>query len=152
MIYGISGATLDPALPGAGFFNRICSGANVPPKLLYAIAQRETLSSMSLEAACLCVSDDNGHGVMQLTSSWPETWSDLSANLSFAITEFVQPALRYWHGLERESGDRLVKLVAATYNEGLSAAVKYHLAGNVDAGTTNDYGEGVLANYLALCR
>jgi hypothetical protein len=95
------------------------------------------------------VSPDGGHGLFQLTSSFPDQWQEPLVNAVYAISEFLGPAASYWvlHG---ESGQRLVKLVAATFNEGLAAAIKYHAEGNVDIGTTNDYGAVVLGIYNSL--
>jgi hypothetical protein len=87
---------------------------------------------------------------MQPTSSWPDDWANPTANVAYAITEFILPAIHYWHGLQRFSGDTLVLLVSATYNEGLVAAQKYHARGDVDAGTSDEYGHAVLGFYKSL--
>ena len=87
---------------------------------------------------------------MQLTSSWPEDWDSPLANITYAVRDFLNPAVQYWHGLQGYAGPALIKLVAATYNEGLGAAIRYHDSGNVDLGTTNEYGAGVLAIYSNL--
>jgi hypothetical protein len=151
VVYGISGATVPTDFPYAAIFNRLGQiFPTFPPMLLASIAWRETLSVMPPEAAATCVSGDNGHGVCQLTTSWPDSWQDPETNIRYAWVEYVQPAIRYWHGLMGYAGEPLVKLVAATYNEGLAAAITYHNEGNVDAGTTNDYGNGVLQIYQSL--
>ena len=153
MIYGISGAPIPPALPYAAAVTAACLHENMPPCLLYAIAWRESISGEvngQWPDAATVVSSDNGHGLCQLTSSWPDDWADPVANVNYAIEEFVLSAIRYWHGLQKFSGDTLVLLVSATFNEGLGAAEKYHAQGNVDAGASDSYGHGVLANYQKL--
>ena len=147
MIWGLSGAPVNPTLPYAGFANRACVDMDFPPPFAYAIAFRETLCLVPTIDPVTVVSGDGGHGIMQLTSSWPENWADPLANFTYAIRYFLLPAVQYWHGLQGYAGPVLVKLVAATYNEGLGAAIRYHNQGDVDLGTTNDYGAGVLAIY-----
>ena len=120
---------------------------------MYAIAFRETIQgeiSGLWPSAATVISGDGGHGLCQLTSSFPENWDDPIANVDFAIEHFIEPALNYWHGLQQYSGDLLVLLVAATFNEGLRAAEKYHASGDVDAGTTDEYGHAVLGFYQKL--
>lgn len=153
MIYGISGAPILATLEYASQVTAACIPGDMPPCLVYAIAWRETLSIDHTPAcpdAATFVAGDNGHGIMQLTASWPENWATPIANIEYGIDKFILPAIRYWHGLQGYSGDTLVLLVAATYNEGLGAAEKYHASGDVDAGTTDEYGHGVLKNYQAL--
>jgi hypothetical protein len=153
MIYGISGAPIPETLPYASPVTAACLQDDMPPCLLYAIAWRESISGEvngEWPNAALVVAGDGGHGLCQLTSSWPNDWANPIANVEYAITEFVQPAIHYWHGLQGYSGDTLVLLVAATYNEGLGAAEKYHASGDVDAGTTDEYGHGVLDNFTKL--
>jgi hypothetical protein len=147
VIFGISGAPVPDTFPFAAIFN---AERTVPPLLVASIAWRETLCTMSANDAQVCVSGDGGHGIMQLTASFPYDWTQPEMNIGYAVDTFLEPALQHWHGLYQEVGDRLVKLVAATYNEGLGAAVKYHAQGDVDLGTTNDYGAGVLAIYTSL--
>jgi hypothetical protein len=116
-----------------------------------AIGWRETFCFLAPDAARTCVSDDGGHGIMQLTASFPDPgWDDPATNIGYAYDHFIGPALDYWHGLEKFQGDALVKLVAATYNAGLSAAIQGHAEGDVDKYTTNAYGSGVLAIYASL--
>jgi hypothetical protein len=145
VLYGISGGSCPPGLPGAGVFN-----SSKIPLLTASIAQRETLSVMRWTDANNYIAPDNGHGLMQLTASWPMNWNDALTNVNYAWSNFLSPALSYWHGLYQYTGSTLVLLIAATYNEGLGAAIKYHDAGDVDAGTTNEYGHGVLAYYNSL--
>jgi hypothetical protein len=153
MIFGISGAPIPATLPYASNVTAACIQGDMPPCFVYAIAWRESISG-ELEGlwpnASTVVSTDNGHGLMQLTSSWPDNWAIPTANAEYAIDEFILPAIRYWHGLQQFSGDDLVRLVAATYNAGLGNAIKGHEAGNVDLYTTNNYAAGILANLKAL--
>ena len=152
--YGLSGAEVS-ALKNkyAGYTNRAANSRNFSPPLLYAVAYRETIHGELVglwPSALTVVSGDGGHGLFQLTSSYPAAWEDPLINALYAIDVFLKPAMDYWHGLENFTGDTLVLLVAATFNEGLSAARAYHASGNVDAGTTDHYGHGVLAYYKNL--
>ena len=153
MIYGISGAPIPNKLPYASNVAAACVQGDMPPCFIYAIAWRETISVEGTELcpnAATYIAADNGDGLMQLTSSWADNWAIPTANAEYAIDEFILPAIRYWHGLQGFSGDTLVLLVAATYNEGLGAAEKYHASGDVDAGTTDEYGHAVLGFYTKL--
>jgi hypothetical protein len=150
MIDGISGAAIAGDAPGAFIFNDMGRIYNFPPALLGAIACRETLRVLSFIDACTFISDDGGHGLMQLTSSYPTDWYLPKENIAWAIERMLRPALDYWNGMCGETGERLILLVAATYNEGLTAAVKYHALGDVDAGTTNRYGHDVRDIYHTL--
>jgi hypothetical protein len=152
VIYGLSGAPVPSTLPYAGYINRACDVENFPPAFAYAIAWRETISGegSSQWTAATVVSSDGGHGLYQLTASYPDDWQDPRANCEYAIDEFLRPAVSYWHGLEGYSGDDLVRLVAATFNAGLGNARAGHGAGNVDLYTTQNYAAGVLAIYKAL--
>lgn len=153
MLYGISGSPLPSGLKYGSQISAACVHEDMPPCLIYAIAWRETLSvdgTPECPNAVTFIAGDNGHGIMQLTSSWPDDWNDPIGNITYAIDEFILPAIRYWHGLQGYSGDTLILLVAATYNEGLGAAEKYHASGDVDAGTTDEYGHAVLGFYQKL--
>lgn len=152
MKYGISGAPVESTLPYAEPINIAAIEADSFPCLAYAIAERETIRGEINGTWCAATveSFDGGHGLFQLTSSWPVNWRDPQANASYAVSQFIQPAIQsgIQLGLESES---LVKFVAAAFNEGLGAAEKYHAQGNVDLGTTgNNYGADVLVNYLRL--
>lgn len=148
----MSGHPIPTGLPYATQVATACVPKNMPPCLLYAIAWRESIQGEvnGSWTAATVVSGDGGHGLCQLTSSYPSNWSDPTANVSYAIDRFVLPAIDYWHGLHQFTGDTLVLLVAATFNEGLGAAEKYHARGDVDAGTTDEYGHGVLSIYRTL--
>jgi hypothetical protein len=149
MLHGIEGKPLrvDTGLPYAALCNVIGTELDFPPCLLYAVAFRECIGEYG-EAPDI-LSFDGGHGLCQLTSSFPQDWADPGANLRYAVTQFLIPAMSYWAG-QGEAGDALVKLVADTYNEGLSAAIEYHAEGNADLGTTNHYGSNVLRIYHQL--
>lgn len=147
MKYGWYEAPVSNNLPLGPEINRAASDCQFPSPVIYAIAYRETLSSLSAELAAKCISGDGGHGLCQLTSSYPNDWYNPTVNATYAIKQFLVPAVNYWHGLHGYEGDTLLKLVAATYNEGLGAAQHYHEQGDVDAGTTNHYGQGVVDIY-----
>ena len=116
--------------------------------ILVAIATNETLGddAYTFADACCIVSADDGHGVLQLTSSWPINWTDPRASAEYAIEHFIEPAGDYWEPLAADTSS-LVRLIAATYNEGLGAAIRWHDRGNVDGGTTNDYAARALTVY-----
>jgi len=153
MIHGIDSGKIPTQLIYAEIIQKAADDANVSALLCYAIANRETLRGQragSWDAASV-VSADGGHGLFQLTSSWPSDWADPSANTAYAIAHFIKPAMDWLveQGLE---GDALIKGIAASFNAGLGAAWNAHVSQNdFDACTTgNDYASDVLANYLAL--
>lgn len=170
MIYGLSGAPLRAdgdgnPLPLAGAINGACMRPARPfsPALLYAIYWQEMgrghgrdpdggasrlQDGADPDTGLMPDGTNAGRGAFQLTSSWPDNWQDPFVSACYAIDVFLSPAIAYWHGLEGYSGNDLVLLVAATYNEGLGAARDRHAAGDVDAGTTDHYGHSVLAYYL----
>lgn len=163
MIFGISGLACPSGFPFAGEINGVANAnPGCPPLLLASIAWRESISTFGAGAAtCLQIGADPqtglmpdgsnaGRGLCQLTNSFPPDWEDPIVNLTYAWQEFLQPAIRYWHGLENYTGNALIKLVGATFNEGLSAAIKYHAQGNVDLGDTDDYGAGILVIFTSL--
>jgi hypothetical protein len=161
--YGIEDRMLDPTLPFAGDITAACVKRNFSRDVLYAIGWREAIGEYGLAAATklqdgadpatgLMPDGTNaGHGAFQLTSSWPGNWQDVAISAIYAIDVFLQPnlnSIRIW--APALLGDELVKVLAASYNAGLTAAWNAHLAGNVDAATTNNYGAGVLAIYDSL--
>ena len=154
MIYGLSGTPLDQRLRYAGAVDAAATNLGFSPPLLYAIAWVETINGEYIglwPSAADVVSDDGGHGLCQLTASYPPGWADPYTNASYAITTFLRGALAYWHGAELLSGDDLARCMADEFNEGRSAALKWHNAGNADAGTTgSDYGARALAVYHAI--
>lgn len=149
--FGISNAHLPASFPAFQTFNSIGLSRGFFPCLLGAIAWEETLKVLPLANAMSYISYDNGHGVMQLTDSWPSGWKVLSSNLAYAVDDYLMPALKQWTSQTTLMGDVLVKCVAATYNAGFGQAWEGHLNGNVDQFTENgDYGARVLADYTAL--
>ena len=158
MIYGISGAPIPrgvtPPLPYRDTIQRPCEELQFPPCLAYAIAWRESISGEVHGSwnARTVLSGDGGHGLFQLTSSFPEGWDDEAINVRYALSNFLIPAL---HQFARRDlrGDGLVQLVAASFNAGESAAWEAHLAGNVDLATTgNNYAEKALENFHRLIK
>ncbi len=144
---GIHGGPLPPNLPYATEIEQACEENNFSPMLAYAVKQNETGPDDPADI----VSAGGGYGIFQLTSSYPSNWADPLANARYAITQFLQPAYAYWQA-QGFTGTTLVKLVAASFNEGLGAAIEYHAQGNVDIGTTNNYGERAVDNYVKLVK
>ena len=144
---GISGAPCPNALPYAQIINSLCIARNFFPCLVGAIKMTET-GLGSGPATENDISADGGHGIMQLTSSYPDDWADPTANITYAIDHFLVPAYNDWRTTLQ--GDDLVRAIAATYNAGLGNAQAGHAQGNVDLYTTNDYGARALAHEQAL--
>lgn len=153
MIYEISGNPIPGHLAYAGKIQSHCVSANFPPCVAYAIAWRESIRGElngSWKSAEDVLSEDGGHGIFQLTSSWPEDWTDVDANIGYALSHFLVPSLHFFAGTGVR-GDGLVRCVAAAFNEGQGTAFLDHLVGNVDLGTTgHNYASEVLANYHRL--
>lgn len=152
MLYGLSGTPIPQGLPYADPLSQAAGHENFSPPLLYAIGAIETILGEStgyIKNAASAVSGDGGHGIFQLTSSWPPNYADPYTNALYAIRVFLLPALHHWNEAGF-SGDNLVRLVAATFNEGLGAAIARHDAGDVDAGTTDHYAARALACYHVL--
>lgn len=152
MLYGISGREVRNDMKYAGNINPACAEFNFPPMVAYAIAWRESISMEGkLWPDARKVDLNGGHGLFQLDSSFPDNWEDADVNTNYALKHFLVPALTHWHGLERASGNGLIRLVAATFNAGLSAATLAHLQGDVDLSTAHhDYASTVLRTYLYL--
>lgn len=147
----ISGAPVPENLLYAKEVNEAAVASNFSPSLLYAVAFRETIRGeiAGFWNASKVVSSDGGYGLCQIT--WPpvpENWDDPLANCHDAIIRFLIPAMNLWQ--DHFQGPTLVKLIAATYNEGESRALYYHAMGDVDAGTTDRYGADVLNTYNRL--
>lgn len=150
MIYGISGTALPAHLPYAANIQKICTTPvdNFSPCLAYAIAWRETIRGTKNPVTV--ISGDGGHGLFQLTSSFPSDWDDVDANIRYALDHFLIDDLNFFanQGLR---GDDLVRCVAAAFNSGQGTAWLNHQAGNVDLGTTgHNYASDVLSNYHRL--
>jgi hypothetical protein len=154
MIYDISGRPIPKTLPYAATIQAPCVELGFSPCLAYAIAWRESISGEvhGTWNAATVLSGDGGHGLFQLTSTFPEGWDDENINVRYALSNFLIPALHQFarRGLR---GEDLIRLVAASFNAGESAAWEAHLAGNVDLATTgNDYSTCVLASYGRLVK
>jgi hypothetical protein len=147
MMYGISGNTLPPALPYANPINQACIGYDFWPCVAGGVAFRETILGQ-LEGqwdAATVVSKDGGHGLFQLTSSWPKDWQDPYTNAVYAVKYYLIPACDFWAETQDETGWALVKCLAAEFNCGRSGALAGHRQGNVDLYTTNqNYGAAVV--------
>lgn len=145
MLYGVSGAGLPSGLPYGDAIQAAAVAANFPPCWLYAQGWQETikvagwLQSMG-KAPDDYISFDNGHGIFQLTSSWPDDWTDPNANAAYAIAHFLQPAVTFWHTTYQMVGDDLVRSVAAEFNAGRGGAESGHRDGDVGKFTTHTGG------------
>jgi hypothetical protein len=152
VLYEISGLSIPKQLPYAATIQGPCLELGFPPCLAYAIAWRESISGEvngSWNAATV-LSGDGGHGLFQLTSTFPEGWDNENINVRYALSNFLIPAL---HQFARRGllGDDLARLVAASFNAGETAAWEAHLAGDCDLATTgNDYARAVLATFHRL--
>lgn len=126
--------------------------ANVSAFLMYAIACNETIVGEvnGKWNAATVVSDDGGHGLFQLTSSFPDNWQDPTANADYAASHFILPDWEVWVGRYGLYGDDLVRAIAASFNAGLGNAIRGHDIGNVDAYTTDNYGQRALSLYTKL--
>lgn len=146
MRWDISGVAIPVMLPNAAEVTRACAYVNVPPCLAYAIKWNETSDRAD---ASTVLSADGGHGLFQLTSSYPGDWRDPLANAVYALRVFIVPAITFWNGLGFY-GETLVRCVAAEFNAGRSGALQGHVLGSLDRFTTNDYAARALENYKAL--
>jgi hypothetical protein len=145
---GLSAGPLPAALnlPYAADIERACEQApTFSPIVAYAIKINET----GYDDPPTIVSDDGGHGLFQLTSSFPSDWQEPYSNAYYACQHFLIPAETYWSGLGYQ-GDDLVRCIAAEFNAGRGGAMRGHDAGDVDEFTTNHYADRALTNYTAL--
>ena len=102
--------------------------------LCYAIAETETIDGelAGLWKAATVVSADEGHGLFQLTYSYPANWDDPQANALWAIDTFILPAWTFWcQPPYNFVGDSLVRAIAAEFNSGRNNAFAGHAAGNI---------------------
>lgn len=152
MIYLISGKPVPFELRYSREITVAC-GEIFPPLVAYAVACNETIIGEingKWDAATV-VSSDSGHGLFQLTSSWPDDWEDPYANARYAINNFLVPAMRQWRENAPEiMGDDLVRCIAATFNAGFGGAWRGHTKGDVDRFTTDNYGQRALVIYQSL--
>jgi hypothetical protein len=153
MLYGIEGGPIPLRLPYAQPIQSGCQVFNFSPCLAYAIAWRETIRGEKAglwPSAVNVVSGDGGHGLFQLTSSWPSDWESINANIAYALSHFLVPTMHFFAGAGQR-GEALIRCIAAAFNEGTQTAYLDHLLGNVDIGTTgHDYASDVLAQYQRL--
>jgi hypothetical protein len=144
---GIYAGPLDLTLSYSVPIDKACKDNDFSSLLAYAIKLNET---GNLPNACEVISYDNGHGLFQLTYSWPENWTDAYTNAAYAVTQFLRPAEDYWAGVRGEQGDDLIRCIAAEFNAGRTQACAGHDEGDVDKYTTNRYGARALSNYHSL--
>jgi len=152
---GLSGEPVPTHLPYAEAINRACSIQNFWPLFAYAVAFRETIVAQenhSIPAASTYVSFDSGHGLFQLTSSWPDAWEDPETNCAYAIKYFLQPAVDFWSDPTgyNLSGLPLLRCCAAEFNTGREDTITGHKTGNVDLYTSGNYATAVEGYYLTL--
>ncbi len=121
------------------------------PPFLGAICWEETLKVMLPAEALGFISTDGGHGLFQLTSSYPAQWTQPDQAAAFAIEQFLLPALQFWGHDYHLAGADLIRAAAAEYNAGRQNAIQGHLAGDVGMYTTGgDYDVRVLSDYQDL--
>lgn len=152
MRWGLAGGPIPQHLPYAAQIQSACEDRNFSPLLAYAIAWRETIRGEvdGNWTAATVVSGDGGHGLFQLTSSYPPDWADPSANATYALDRFLIPDATYWVTRTSIRGDDLVRCLAASFNAGLGGAWAGHEKGNVDLYTTDNYAADVLRQYQRL--
>lgn len=142
---GISGAALPAGFPYKPIIEKVCFENDCSPCLVAAIKMNET----GLDDPPDIVSGDGGHGLMQLTSSYPSNWADPYANFQYAVQNYITPAWAFWVGEGLQGGD-LVRAIAAEYNAGRGGAEEGHAEGDIGKYTTDHYDQRCLSNYLAL--
>lgn len=149
--WGLESGHLDLTLPYAEAINMAAIDEACPAALAYAIAWRESIfgETQGWWEASSIESADGGHGLFQLTASWPTNWMEPAANARYAMSNFIIPAGEYWQG-RVDGSQALVKCIAATYNAGLGNAVAGHAQGDVDKFTSNGYGAAVAEYYAEI--
>jgi hypothetical protein len=149
---GLAAGPLPPTLLYAAPIEAACEiPPSFSPLVAYAIAQNETIDGEkngSWDAATV-VSADGGHGLFQLTSSYPSDWADPLANATYAVEHFLLPAETFWSNMGMQGND-LVRCIAAEFNAGRQGALDGHAEGDVGKYTTDHYDQRALANYQAL--
>lgn len=152
MMFGMHGGPLPPTLPYAGAISAAC-GQLFPPLVAYSVACRESIigeMNGKWDAATV-VSGDNGHGLFQLTSWFPQHWEDPQTNAIAAVRNWFVPDMLWWRDqIPGVQGDDLVRCIAASFNAGRGGAWNGHIAGDVDKYTTDNYAAGVLQIYRNL--
>lgn len=153
MRWNIAGKDIPETLLYGREINRAAHMADCPPALLYAVCYHETivLEVAGKINAATFVADDNGHGLAQLTSWWPNPgWDQPLTNAFYAAKDWLMEDAPKWFRLCGFTGETLVRCVAASYNAGFGNAWKGHLNGNVDEYDTDNYGAAVLKIYQSL--
>ena len=152
MRWNIASPPLTVALPYELQIHNASTITDTPTALLYAIAWHETISGevSGQWTASSVISADGGHGLCQLTASWPDNWDDAQANAVYACKNFIIPDALYWYRKYGYTGETLVRCIAASYNAGISGAEAGHIIGNVDCYTTNRYAAKVLGFYRSI--
>jgi hypothetical protein len=145
MRWGIPGAPIPAALPFAQLFTSAAAEVNIPPCLPYAIKHNEDPQNDPT-----VVSGDGGHGLMQLTDTFPADWQDPMANVVYAVRVYIVPAITFWNATMQQTGDALLRCVFAEYNTGRTNALAGHALGDVDRYTTNTYAARALAAFHTL--
>lgn len=145
MLLGVSGAGLPAGLTYGTEIAAAADAAKFPQCWLYAHGWQETIKVAgwigTLGATpTTFISGDGGHGIMQLTASYPPNWQDPQANAAYAIANFLTPAVQYWNSTFSVTGDALIKCVAAEYNAGRASAQAGHKLGDVGKYTTHTAG------------
>ena len=148
---GIVAGALAPSLRYVDPITQACTTANWFPSVAYAIFWRETISGEVAglwPSAADVISSDGGHGLGQLTESYPPDWADPYANALYAIDHFLKGAEVYW--AFDVQGEDLVRCIAAEYNAGRARTIEAHDKGNVDLATTDGYAAAVLGFYRSI--
>jgi len=163
--WGISAAPIPPQLPFAAEITAACAAlpGGFPPCFLYAIKLNET--SLSDDAAEMQIGtvpgtdhladgSNAGHGIFQLTSSWPSNWADPRANADYALRHYLLPAIAFFRDqIPTLVGSDLIRCAAAAYNAGEGGAWQGHVErGDVDAFDTDHYGVRALTHFAWLLR
>jgi hypothetical protein len=149
MTNGISAAPLPTGFPYKAIIEQVC-GTTFFPCLVGAIKMNETGLGQGPTTENV-ISFDGGHGIMQLTSAWPDDWQDPQANIRFAVEQFMTGSYAVWTSSPYSlSGGDLVRAIAASYNAGYEQALAGHKAGDFDRYTTNQYAARALAHYQQL--
>lgn len=152
MQYGIQAGNIPAKYPYASTLNSVAEQENFSAALMYGIALRETIRGEAAGEwnAATVESEDGGHGLFQLTSSYPKNWQQPDANARYAVEYFLRPACAFFvsKGL---LGEALIRCIAASFNAGTETAWEAHLRGDVDSCTTGgDYGADVYSTYNAI--
>ena len=145
MLLGVSGAGLPAGLTYGTEIAAAAAAAQFPPCWLYAHGWQETIKVAGWigtlgKTPATFISGDGGHGIFQLTASYPLNWEDPEANAAYAIANFLKPAIQYWNPKYGVTGDALIKCVAAEYNAGRANAESGHNEGDVGKYTTHTDG------------